>query len=207
MKNIPNSTIILFAIFPLFVYCPIKAPPITFTQTQTAAEKQMLGEDRNLEKDGWLIASIKTSSSGSEIWERDLIKEEFGTTSDNQFYMALRILAYLARELREYRSLGILAEGLDGKVRWNPKIREAGVEKISKDQKQKSRIDDLIKLTNENREIVIKEKLKKTFADPNRSLSEKEKASIKESVQTTWLRSVDIGEYYEASLGNWKKKE
>ena len=207
MKNIPNSTIILFAIFPLFVYCPIKAPPITFTQTQTAAEKQMLGEDRNLEKDGWLIASIKTSSSGSEIWERDLIKEEFGTTSDNQFYMALRILAYLARELREYRSLGILAEGLDGKVRWNPKIREAGVEKISKDQKQKSRIDDLIKLTNENREIVIKEKLKKTFADPNRSLSEKEKASSKESVQTTWLRSVDIGEYYEASLGNWKKKE
>ncbi|GBF38149.1 DUF1318 domain-containing protein [Leptospira johnsonii] len=207
MKNIPKSTIILFAFFPLVVYCPIKAPPITFTQTQTAAEKQMLGEDRNLEKDGWLIASIKTSSSGSEIWERDLIKEEFGNASDNQFYMALRILAYLARELREYRSLGILAEGLDGKVRWNPKIREAGVEKISKDPKQKSRIDDIVKLTNENREIVIKEKLKKAFADPNRSLSEKEKNSIKESVQTTWLRSVDIGEYYEASAGNWKKRE
>lgn len=207
MKNIPKSYIILFAIFPLFVYCPIKAPPITFTQTQTAAEKQMLGEDRNLEKDGWLIASIKTSSSGSEIWERDLIKEEFGNTGDNQFYMALRILAYLARELREYRSLGILAEGLDGKVRWNPKIREAGAEKISQEPKQKSRIDDLIKLINENRDIVIKEKLKKAFADPNRTITEKEKVSIRESIQTTWLRSVDIGEYYEVSSGNWKKKE
>ncbi|EMJ97194.1 MULTISPECIES: hypothetical protein [unclassified Leptospira] len=207
MKNILKSYFILFVIFPLFVYCPIKAPPITFTQTQTAAEKQMLGEDRNLEKDGWLIASIKTSSSGSEIWEKDLIKEEFGNTSDNQFYMALRILAYLARELREYRSLGVLAEGIDGKVRWNPKIREAGAGKISQDPKQKSRIDDIVKLTNENREIVIKEKLKKVFGDPNRSLTEKEKTAIKESVQTTWVRSVDVGEYYEVSAGNWKKKE
>lgn len=167
----------------------------------------MLGEDRNLEKDGWLIASIKTSSSGSEIWERDLIKEEFSSANDKQFYISLRILAYLARELKEYRSLGIIAEGLDGKIRWNPKIKDAGVEKVLQDQKNRSRIEDLIKLINENREIVIKEKLKKALSNPSQSFSDKEKSSLKESIQSTWIRSVEPGEYFESSAGNWKKKE
>ncbi|TGK00027.1 DUF1318 domain-containing protein [Leptospira langatensis] len=205
MSNILKYYIILSAF--IFSSCVIKAPLITFTQTQTAAEKQMLGEDRNLEKDGWLIASIKTSSSGSEIWERDLVKEEFANPEDKTLYIALRTLAYLTKELREYRVLGVLSEGLDGKVRWNPKIKEAGAEKVRQDLPTKTRIENLLKLTNDSREIVIREKLKKAIAKSVTPLTEKEKSVLKESMVTTWIRSVVIGEYYESSPNVWKKKE
>ena len=43
-----------------------KVPPFTITNAQTAAEKQMVGEDRDLEKDGWLVSSIQ-SSSGANV--------------------------------------------------------------------------------------------------------------------------------------------
>ncbi|WP_040507641.1 hypothetical protein [Leptospira wolffii] len=206
MVNITKNKIIFFAILFFFVSCTIKAPLITFTQTQTAAEKQMLGEDRNLEKDGWLIASIKTSSSGSEIWERDLVKEEFSGPEDQVRYIALRTLAYLAKELRDYRSLGVLAEGLDGKVRLNPKLKEAGMEKALLDVNTRSRLEELVKIVNDNREIVVRENLKKAISK-NASLTEKEKSELKESVLRTWYRSVEIGEYFESASGNWKKKD
>lgn len=201
--NIRSFYITIFCILSGGIACTIKAPLITFTQTQTAAEKQMLGEDRNLEKDGWLIASIKTSSSGSEIWERDLVKEEFSGPEDQVRYIALRTLAYLAKELRDYRAMGVLAEGLDGKIRINPKIKEAGMEKVLGDSPTKSRLEELARLVNENREIVIREKLKKN----SRSSSKSDEKQIKEALVRTWYRSVEIGEYFEASPGNWKKKD
>ena len=62
-----------FLIVLFFVNCfsTLKPPAITFTQSQTAAEKQMIGEDKELEKDGWLISSIKTSSHGSDEWKKE----------------------------------------------------------------------------------------------------------------------------------------
>ncbi len=205
--NIQKFYIIFLAIVLSSISCTIKAPLITFTQTQTAAEKQMLGEDRNLEKDGWLIASIKTSSSGSEIWERDLVKEEFSGPEDNTRYIALRTLAYLAKELRDYRAIGVLAEGLDGRIRLNPKLGEAGVEKTLNDTGTKSRLEELIKLVNENREIVIRENMKKAFSKSNPAMTEKEKSELKETISRSWLRTVENGEYFESSPGVWKKKE
>ncbi|PNV75264.1 DUF1318 domain-containing protein [Leptospira inadai] len=187
-------------------FCTIKAPLITFTQTQTASEKQMLGEDRNLEKDGWLIASIKTSSSGSEIWERDLVREEFSDPDDRTLYIALRTLAYLARETKEYSASGLLAEGLDGKIRINPKAREAGAEKALSKPELKSRLDELLKITNESRDLIVQGKLRKETSLPGKPMTEKEKAELKRSLLLSWYRSVGQGEYYESSSGIWKKK-
>ena len=49
------SILALLISISLFTNCflNLKPPPITFTQSQTAAEKQMIGEDKELEKDGW----------------------------------------------------------------------------------------------------------------------------------------------------------
>ncbi|PJZ68964.1 DUF1318 domain-containing protein [Leptospira perolatii] len=189
------------------LFCTIKAPLITFTQTQTAAEKQMLGEDRSLEKDGWLIASIKTSSSGSEIWEKDLVREEFSAPEDKTIYIALRTLAYLARELREYSQAGFTAEGLDGKIRVNPKISETGMDKAFSKPELKKRIQELIKIANENREIVVQGRLKKGFSKGEKPLNEKQKKELNEFLLLTWYRSVEVGEYYESSPSSWKAKD
>ncbi|WP_246032062.1 DUF1318 domain-containing protein [Leptospira fluminis] len=198
----------ILAICALFCQtCTIKAPLITFTQTQTASEKQMLGEDRSLEKDGWLIASIKTSSSGSEIWERDLVQEEFSDPADRTFYIALRTLAYLARETKEYLSAGLLAEGLDGKIRMNPKSKEVGADKALAKEEFRTRLSELIKITNENRELVVQSKFRKDFSRHEKPLTEKEKAMVKQSLVLTWYKSVASGEYYESSTGVWKKKD
>lgn len=179
---------------------------ITFTQTQTASEKQMLGEDRNLEKDGWLIASIKTSSSGSEIWERDLVREEFSDPNDRALYIALRTLAYLARETKEYSASGLLAEGLDGKLRINPKTKEAGAEKALSKPELKNRLDELLKITNDSRDLIVQGKLRKAATLPGKPMTEKEKTELRQSILLSWYRSVDPGEYYESSPGVWKKK-
>ncbi|EPG76381.1 hypothetical protein LEP1GSC058_1226 [Leptospira fainei serovar Hurstbridge str. BUT 6] len=166
----------------------------------------MLGEDRNLEKDGWLIASIKTSSSGSEIWERDLVRESFSDPDDRTLYIALRTLAYLARETKEYSASGILAEGLDGRIRINPKAKEAGAEKVLSKPEFKNRLDELLKITNESRDLIVQGKLRKAASLPGKSMTEKEKTELRQSVLLSWYRSVGAGEYYESSVGVWKKK-
>lgn len=84
LKN-QNILIFLFFVSGIFLTdCVIKSPLITFTQTQTAAEKQMIGEDRILEKDGWLIASVKNSSAGAEVWKKDFSGENY-TLGDKIF--------------------------------------------------------------------------------------------------------------------------
>ncbi|HNN80312.1 MAG TPA: hypothetical protein PKL30_15605, partial [Leptospiraceae bacterium] len=75
----------IFIFFLSFVNCILTPPPITFTQSQTAAEKQMVGEDKELEKDGWLISSIKTSSSGSDEWKKDSILYEESEFKDKDY--------------------------------------------------------------------------------------------------------------------------
>ncbi|EMO25843.1 hypothetical protein LEP1GSC170_2013 [Leptospira interrogans serovar Bataviae str. HAI135] len=175
--------------------CVIKSPLITFTQTQTAAEKQMIGEDRILEKDGWLISSVKNSSAGAEVWKKDFSGENYAL-GDQNILMSLKALAYLAPEIRTWKEEGFLAEGLDGKLRINPAASEAGIKNELSKTDVKSRLESLISLTNEHRNKVVFSRFEND--------SSKEKS---EHLKLTWYRLVEKGEYYEKSPGKWIRKE
>lgn len=198
LKN-QNILIFLFFVSGIFLTdCVIKSPLITFTQTQTAAEKQMIGEDRILEKDGWLIASVKNSSAGAEVWKKNFSGENY-TLGDKNILMSLRALAYLAPEIRTWKGEGFLAEGLDGKLRINPAASEAGIKNELSKAEVKSRLESLISLTNEHRNKVVFSR----FENDSKTAS-KEKS---EHLKLTWYRLVEKGEYYEKSPGKWIRKE
>ncbi len=195
LKN-QNILIFLFFLSEIFLTnCVIKSPLITFTQTQTAAEKQMIGEDRILEKDGWLISSVKNSSAGAEVWKKDFSGENYAL-GDKNILMSLKALAYLAPEIRTWKEEGFLAEGLDGKLRINPAASEAGIRNELSKTDVKSRLESLISLTNEHRNKVVFSRFEND--------SSKEKS---EHLKLTWYRLVEKGEYYEKSPGKWIRKE
>jgi len=96
----------------------IDLPPITLTPERTAAERQLLGENREIEKHGWLIASSQSSrryergAGGRSRPELELLR---------RLYREQSVLEFYDEYLREYRDrLGLLGEGYDGLVKLLP---------------------------------------------------------------------------------------
>lgn len=187
----------------IFNCLSLRPPPITFTQTATAAEKQMLGDDKDIEKEGWLLSSVRTSSTGSNVWEREILdKNKEVDRSDEELFIALRKLAYFSGEMRDYKRKGFLAEGLDGNVHLNPKINES--EYLNEYNSLKTRISEMIPQVNETRSLIRSKRLRTIDADIK---DEKEREKRKKDNLLIYYKTVESGQYYEASQGSWKRKE
>ena len=154
-------TVSLFWVILFLTNCTflsLKPPAITFTQSQTSAEKQMIGEDKNLEKDGWIISSIRTSASGSDIWEKEILDNEIPEGElDETTYTALKRLAYLSKEVRDNKKKDFIGEALDGLVKINPLVNESRFKKEFPVNKQK--IEELLSMVNESRKIIYENKI------------------------------------------------
>ncbi|MCB1141608.1 MAG: DUF1318 domain-containing protein [Leptospiraceae bacterium] len=195
--------IILLTSFLVFENCVIKLPPITFTQSGTAAERQMIGDEKHLEKDGWIISSIRTSASGSEIWERESLTNDISIdTPDEEFTASLRRLAYFEPEVKAYKKKAYIGEGLDGRLQLNPLMKDSRYAKEFPEYQK--RIGELLILVNESRSLILnkrKEFLKKETID------EKKKEAKLQSFLLVYYNRTEDGEYYESARGKWAKKE
>lgn len=182
----------------------LKPPPITFTQAQTAAEKQMIGEDKELEKDGWLISSIKTSSSGSDEWKKDTLLYEESGFKDKDYYTLLSIIAYLAPEVKLYKSKGILGEGLNGLLQKpNIPLNKTILDEYSSSEKKK-RVEEVTKLVNDSRVRIYETRI---LAETKSEKSKTEDISkLKERIILTNYNNAESGEYLEVTKGKWVKK-
>ena len=166
----------------------ITPPSITFTQTQTAAEKQIVGEKRDLEDNGWLIASAKTSSSGSEDWRKPSIEETYG----KRYTESARLLVYLDDELQSYKRSGYIGESFNGEIH----ERSEG----KPDEKDKKRIAELISLVNKHRKVLLEERVvyekkrKKTLG------------KLEENLKLYYFNQAKKGEYVETEPEKWIKK-
>jgi uncharacterized protein YdbL (DUF1318 family) len=190
MKDFRKVKIIIFLVIGMnFVACSLKAPGITFTQTQTASERQMVGEDKEIEKDGWLISSIKSSSSGSDLWERDVTRSDL---LDRNHLILLKKLAYLTPELKELKIQGIVGESFDGSVK---RIKNVSIPK----KYSESRIGELLERVNKTRKEVIAIQVSLE--------SEKSKEEIEKTMKATYFNSVEYGEFFEISPNKWERKE
>jgi len=181
----------------------LRPPAITFTQSQTSAEKQMIGEGKDLEKDGWIISSIRTSASGSDIWEKEILDKEIPEGElDETTYTALKRLAYLAKDLRDYKKKDFVGEAIDGQVKINPLINESRFKKQFPENRQK--IEDLLKMVNESRKVIYENKITKLS---EQNLKEQELLKRKENYLLVYYQTVEDGEYYEVKRGKWGRKE
>ena len=181
----------------------LKPPPITFTQSQTAAEKQMVGEDKELEKDGWLISSIKTSSSGSDEWKKDALLYEESEFKDKDYYALLSVIAYLAPEVKSYKAKGLLGEGLNGLLQ-KPAftLDKSTLDEFSSSEKKK-RLEEVSKLINDSRVRIYETRiLSLTKSDKPKEDFYK----LKEKIILSNYNNLETGEYYEVAKGSWTKK-
>ncbi|HMV41082.1 MAG TPA: DUF1318 domain-containing protein [Leptospiraceae bacterium] len=195
-------------IFPILIlmnctFLSLRPPAITFTQSQTAAERQMIGEGKDLEKDGWIISSIRTSASGSDVWEKEILDKEIPEGElDEVTYTALKRLAYLSKDVRDFKKKDFIGEALDGQIKINPLLNESRFKKQFPESKKQ--IDELIQMVNESRRIVYESKLQKLNS---MNLKEQELIKKKDALQLSYYQLVEDGEYYEAKRGKWGRKE
>lgn len=184
-------------------FCTLNPPPITFTQSPTAAERQMLGDGKDIERDGWILSSVRTSASGSEIWEKEVLdKELFAKASKDEVFVKYRILAYLANEVRGYKKKDFIGESLSGKLAINPNWKESRYQEEFL-QKQE-RIEKFIKTVNETREWLYNKKLELLY---QKNLKPVELEKEKNRLRLVYYNQTEVGEYLEIKPNIWKKKE
>lgn len=194
---------IFIYIIALFNFCTLNPPPITFTQSPTAAERQMLGDGKDIEKDGWILSSVRTSASGSEVWEKEILdKELYEKFSKDEVFVRYRVLGYLAGEVRNFKKKGFLGESLSGKLALNPLWKESKY----KDEfpKLKERLEDILKIVNENREWIYNRKLE-LLNQKNLKSNEFEKEKTR--LLLSYYNQTELGEYFEVKPNIWKQKE
>ena len=201
MKN--NLILFLILYITFFESCTVRLPAITFTQSGTAAEKQMIGNDKEIEKDGWILSSVKTSALGSEIWKRENLNNEiYLPENDEEVVLHLKRIAYLAPEIKMYKNKSFVGESLDGKVKVNPNLN---LTKYSSEYPDvKARVEEIIRLTNESRSFLHtkkSERIDTEFKDQKKANTEKNKSIF------IYYNLVEDGDYYEISKNKWVKKE
>lgn len=94
----------------------VDLPPITLTPARTAAERQLIGEEKELVEDGWLVASSSALPSGAEELSgySPALRHEY------------RILEFYSDIVQRYRNLGVLGESYDGRVMRTPMAYRQG---------------------------------------------------------------------------------
>ena len=145
----------------------------------------MIGEDVEIEKDGWLISSIKSSSVGSETSALGAIQSE----KDPELLGAYKTLLYFSTSIRREKREGRIAEGLDGLLHSRNSI--PGFTKLESDKS--SEIDSLVKICNESREVLYR---KKSQSQEN-----------KDEVKLFYYHKANSGEIIEVQKGKWELKK
>lgn len=184
-------------IFFLLMGCSFKVPPITITNAQTAAEKQMVGEDRELEKEGWMIGSIQSSTNGQTNQEKSE-KED----SDPEIRAHRIRLNYLSPEIKKYKSHGILGETPQGFVKLNPLASSLPTYIHYELPAKRKRVEDVILFLNESRKFIMEKELS---SHKKKGMKEDELVRVKQSLIDEYYKTISIGEYYETGTGRWEK--
>ncbi|PJZ44701.1 DUF1318 domain-containing protein [Leptospira brenneri] len=189
--------ILVFLMLGCKSFLNLKVPPITITNAQTAAEKQMVGEDRELEKEGWMIASIQSSSNGQSN------REKLASEDSDPEIKAHRIrLNYLLPELKKYKMHGIVGETPLGFVKINPLATGLPAYSRYEIPANKKRVEDVIVFLNESRKIIWE---KEVSNQKKKGKKEDELLKYKQSLIDEYYKSVSVGEFFETNTGRWEK--
>ena len=171
----------------------LKPPAITFTQSPSSAEKQIIGDNKELESDGWLLSSIKTSAIGPVEWRRENFDEFESIEIANEYKSLLKIILHTTPEIKKLKQLKYIGEGLNGSLAILESKRDPKFDKIYNTKEEVNRVKDLVALVNETRQKVkdIRKNIKNKSNTP----------------EYTYLNTVEFGEYFEEKKGNWILKE
>ena len=178
------------------IHCSIKPPAITFTQSKTSVEKQIIGEEIYLEKDGWLISSVRTSSSGSDIWRKD-----GQILSDNNKYQkSLYAILYLSEDLSLLKKKGIVGETRLGIIEMNPLMKK---EYMSFTLTEKTKVRKLISIVNKSRKEIYSIRMKKAEQE---NINPRKLRKLKKQLMLMYFAGSEKNEFVKMENGEWKRK-
>lgn len=115
MKLVTTSLFLSTSVI-FFASCiSITIPPITLTGSKTAVEKQIIGEENELEEDVWMISSAKVTS---EVDLGDVSQgEQAKIDEENSYtYRAFAILDAFGDELAQLKKDRVVGEDKNGLV-------------------------------------------------------------------------------------------
>ena len=164
----------------------ISPPEISMTGEKTVIERQIVGDYRELEKDAWIISSVKTNSGkGKGIYEKDKV-----------LFKAMKIRDDLRDRIRVYKKEGVVGEGNDGYLKY------IGTPRYSKDKKLKGKLDAVVKQENEARKMIFVRTLTKSTGKP----SEKDIAAFGVKFAEEQRAVAEKNDWIQDTSGKWERK-
>ncbi|MES0489190.1 MAG: hypothetical protein ABUK01_04310 [Leptospirales bacterium] len=209
-----TMVIFIFTVF-FATHCSVVIPPITFTGSKTATEKQIIGEESELEEDVWMISSAKTTSE-VDIEEGESADELRQVEQENRYmYRAFSIMDAFSDELSELKRDRVVGENNDGlltnllnvsQVELSDEIREK-YKKNSEDRVQERAhrmLENTIKQINIARSYIIEgyilnQKRVKPSYQPDRK-------QLKEHYKEIYHDAALKGEYIQLDDSKWVSK-
>jgi len=168
----------------------IDIPPITLTPARTAAERQLIGENREIEKDGWLVASAQNSAIPETQTETGATVAEA-----RRLYRELSVLDFYTEPMRDYMSSGILGENREGKLELLPESFWLNVRRSSQDSINAAKVASEI---NRSRAWIFSYfqnlESKNTKPDPE---------SVERRYKKSYRDRARIGEWIQEDSGRW----
>ena len=91
-------------------------PPITLTSTQTAIERQLVGEEIQLEPNGWLLASSKNTTNNLKFENNKIDKIDVNekVKLERRYQIEKGVLDYYEKNMLEYTNLNLIGESYEG---------------------------------------------------------------------------------------------
>lgn len=185
---------ILFPISSIFSFiiisCTIAPPVINITGEKTIIERQIVGDYRELEKDAWILSSVKTNI------QRKGYTVVIG--GDRILFTAMKIREYHKDKVRDYKDEGAIGETNTGYIQYRSTPR------YDRDRDLKEILFRVIQEENKARKIIFKRSLIRSgVKDPGneeiRSFGMKFAQEQRERAQKSdWIQN---------ESGKWIRKE
>ena len=166
--------------------CIEVAPPeIHITSQKTVIERQIVGDYRELEKDAWIISSVRTNLYAP------------GSDRDRELFESMAARDANSEKIRAYKDEGALGEGGDGYLHY------IGTPRYQEDARRKKQLADVIQQENQARKAIFRRLLVRAGkASPSdgdigafgRRFAEEQRAFAKEK------------DYIQDNTGKWVRK-
>lgn len=165
-------------------------PDIHLTGERTAIEKQIVGEYSELEKNTWVVSSVKTSIHRTE-------PVQSAASADLEILKAMRVRDYQRELIRTYKDRGILGESYTGYIIQHKKPEDAT-------PAERERIQSLIQNENSARKIIFSHALSQALEREPTSEELKEYSQLFGQEQLT---RASEGDWFYTEEGRWLQKD
>jgi len=183
----------IFFIIMLFTFsgCGKKIATVTIVDEKTALEKQILGQFAGLNKEVYLIASVRGIDKDGSLNKADSVPE-----SKRRVLAALQRIAYNEDDIKDLKKIRVLGENNEGFI----KIFEETISLL--DEKKQRLARELVMQENEDRKIVISR-----IIETNINLADKEPKAVGKIYASMKRDSAEKGELIQLPDNTWTEKK